>query len=163
MNGDEGSGSAAGNPTAAHGATSRPVTDLVVEHVRNVLRAYWADDQARRRRARELERAGYRIIDGGHTEGDSWAIYDWRTREVLASSDRGEPGDAAGTGFDPHRTWFHYDWLEDDVPLSEITTISLPPSLVLALDNWIGRTTTPDAEIAELIGWPVETVHDCRG
>ena len=158
----------AGGSTGADGATPRPdggsETDLVVEHIRNVLRAYRADDHARRRRARELERAGYRIVDGGQTGTDSWAIHDWRTGQVLAAGDYGSESDdlAARERLDPHRTWFHYDWLADDIPLSDVPVSGLPPSLALAVENWIGRTSTPDAEIAEFIDWPVQVVRDCR-
>jgi hypothetical protein len=43
-----------------------------------------------------------RIVRGGQTSGDSWAIYDRRTKELLAQGDTGlEEYDAAAERQDP--------------------------------------------------------------
>jgi hypothetical protein len=43
-----------------------------------------------------------RIVRGGQTSGDSWAIYDRRTKELLAQGDTGlEEYDAAAERLDP--------------------------------------------------------------
>lgn len=145
--------------TDAAGRTDRRGDCLVREHVRRVLQAHRNDDDARARRVGELERDGYRIVEGCQTDGDQWVIHDWRTGELLASGGGGIDGyDAACERLDPAQNWYDSDALYDDVPLSDVATPGVPATLANLLEEWVATTATPDAEIAEFVGWLVSTV-----
>jgi hypothetical protein len=151
---------AVGNPLTK---TTTNRTDIVREHIRRVLEAQAAADDARFHRAEDLERAGHRIIDGGQVSVDGWEIRDWRTDELIAEGDDGFAGyEAAVARLDPDNTWFHADLLDHDEPLPQVATPGLPPSLGRAIEDWIGQMSTSDEEIAEFIGWSVEKVRDHR-
>lgn len=161
--GDTYTRAAARASSATSTQNTRSGTDAVREHARRVLEATRSDDQARLRHAEELERAGHRIVDGGQTSGDSWAIYDWRTNHLLAEGDTGIEGyDAVAERLDPDEKWFHCDHLWNEVPLSDVETPGVPPSLGRAIEDWIGTTSTPDTEIAEFVGWSVDSVRAHR-
>ncbi len=161
--GDTYNRAAARASSATSTQNTRSGTDAVREHARRVLEASRGDDQARLRHVEELERAGHRIVGGGQTSGDSWAIYDWRTNQLIAEGDNGIEGyDAAAGRLGPDEKWFHSDHLWDDVPITDVEPVGLPPSLGLAIEDWIGAMSTPDAEIAEFIGWSVDSVRAHR-
>lgn len=150
----------AGAPAPRAGGTR---TDAVKEHVQRLLEAWQRTDDARYDRAEELERSGRRIITGGQTSQTGWDIRDWRTGELIAEGDDGITGyDAAAHRLDPDGTWFHEDHLDNDEPLPDVVTSGVPPSLGQALDDWINSLNTPDEEIAEFLGWPVEKVREYR-
>lgn len=137
--------------------------DAVREHACRVLQAASSENQTRLRHAEELERAGHRIVGGGQTGPDSWTIYDWRTNQLLAEGATGIEGyDAVAERLDPDDRWFHCDHLWDDVPLTDVETPGVPPSLGRAIEDWLGSTGTPDAEIAEFVGWSVDDVRARR-
>jgi hypothetical protein len=143
--------------------TAQPRTDVVREHIRRVLEAQLRADDARFERAEELERSGRRIVDGGQVSTDGWEIRDWRTDEVIAEGTDGlAEYEATVARLDPHDTWFHVDNLDDDEPRPYVTTPGMPPSLGRAIEDWIDELSTPDEEIAEFIGWPVEKVREHR-
>lgn len=161
--GDNYTRAAAKASNAGSTPSSRTGTDAVREHVRRVIEASRGDDQARLRRADELERDGYKIVDGGQIGPDTWAIYDWRTNQLLAEGDNGIEGyDAAAEELDPNEKWFHYDHLYDEVPLSDVETPGVPPSLGRAIEDWLGMESTPDTEIAAFVGWSVDEVRAHR-
>jgi hypothetical protein len=82
---------------------------------------------------------------------------------VLATGAGGLDGyDAETQRLDPEGKWFHRDLLQDEVPLSKVETPGVPPSLGQAIEDWLGAVGTPDEEIAEFIGWPVEKVTEHR-
>lgn len=138
------------------------LTDAVREHLRRVLAAQLHDGNARLQRAEELERSGRRIVAGGQVSDDGWEIRDWRTGEMIAEGTDGFAGyEAAADDLDPDGTWFHCDhlWGEE---LTEVTTPGVPPSLGTCLEDWIGQVSTPDEEIAELVGWTIEKVRQHR-
>jgi hypothetical protein len=151
---------AAGNPVTT-ATTNR--TDVVREHIRRVLQAQLQTDDARFERAEELERTGHRIVDGGQVSQNGWEIRDWHSGELIAQGEDGIAGyDAAAARLDPDNKWVHVDHLHDDVPLPEVMTPGLPPSLGRAIEEWIGQMSTTDEEIAEFVGWSVERVREHR-
>lgn len=153
----------AGAPPAPAPRAGGTGTDAVKAHVQRLLEAWQRTDDARYDRAEELKRSGRRIITGGQTSQNSWEIRDWRTDEVIAEGDDGITGyDAAADRLDPEGTWFHEDRLDADEPLPDVVTAGVPPSLGQALDDWINSLNTPDEEIAEFLGWPVEKVREYR-
>jgi hypothetical protein len=152
---------------AAAAAATSPLgggarTDAVVEHVKRLLRAQLATDDARYERLVELQQQGYRIVDGGQT-ATGWNILDWRTDEVIAEGADGWDGYVAATKrLFPDGRCIHVDSVTDDLPLPDVATPGVPPSLATALDEWIGQSSTSDGEIAEFIGWSVEKVREHR-
>ncbi|MEU1590541.1 hypothetical protein [Micromonospora sp. NPDC005710] len=135
--------------------------DAAVEHVRRLLRAQLTIDDARYERLEELEQKGYRIVDGGQVGVDEWKVLDWRTDEVIAEGDDGWEGYTAATKrLCPDGRWVHVDSLTDDLPLPEVNTPGVPPSLGKALYEWISQNSTSAEDIAQLIGWPVEKVRE---
>lgn len=140
-----------------------PETDVTREHIRRVLKAQRRAEDARLRRAEELERAGRRIVEGGQVSHDRWVIRDWRTDEVLAEGNGGlDEYDAVATRLDPDHTWFHADHLYDDEPEPYVTTPGMPPSLGAAIEDWVAAPASPDEEIAEFVGWSIEKVQEHR-
>ena len=147
--------------TSPLGGDVRSSGDAAVEHVKRLLRAQLAIDDARYERLEELEQQGYRIVDGGQVGVDGWNILDWRTDEVIAEGDDGWDGYTAATKrLCPDGKWVHVDSVTDDMPLPEVSTPGVPPSLAKALDEWISQMSTPDEEIAQFIGWSVEKVQE---
>lgn len=138
-------------------------TDVVKEHIRRVLEANRRGDDTKLERAEELERSGRRIVNGGQISGDSWEITDWRTGELIAEGSDGLTGyDLTADRLDPNGTWFHADHLSGDEPEPYVATPGMPPSLGQAIEEWVDMLSTPDEEIAEFIGWPVEKVREYR-
>ena len=83
--------------------------------------------------------------------------------QLLAEGGSGIEGyDAVAERLDPDKKWFHCDHLWDEVPLSDVETPGVPPSLGRAIEDWLATTSTPDTEIAEFIGWSVDTVRAHR-
>jgi hypothetical protein len=76
------------------------------------------------RKVAELEAQGYRVVDGGQTDGygdDGTAPYeytDWRTSEVLQSGRIASPADIP----DPPGSdmWYHIDRVLDNDDLNEV-------------------------------------------
>jgi hypothetical protein len=127
------------------------------------LEAYLHDGQAWLRYAETLERAGHRIVDGEQTGRDGWVISDWRTKQVIAGGVGGLDGyDAEAARLDPDSMWVHRSRLDDEVPLTDVETPGVPRSLGLAIEDWLGAGGTPDEEVAEFIGWPVDKVSQYR-
>lgn len=142
---------------------TRSSGEAAVEHVRRLLRAQLAIDDARFERLAELEQQGYRVVDGGQVGVDEWEIRDWDTNEVLAQGDDGWDGyTAAAKRLCPDGRMVHVDSVTDDMPLPEVTTPGVPRSLGQALDEWIGQSNTTVEEIAQFIGWSVEKVREHR-
>ncbi|MEU4218256.1 hypothetical protein [Actinoplanes sp. NPDC026623] len=134
--------------------------EAAVEHVRRLLRAQLATDDARYERLEELEQEGYRIVDGGQVGTDGWNILDWHTDEVIAEGDDGWDGYTAATKrLCPDGKWVHIDSVDDDLPLPQVSTPGVPPSLGQALDEWISQSDTSVEEIAQFVGWSVEKVR----
>lgn len=150
---------AAESPLGEGGARSSG--DAAVEHVRRLLRAQLAIDEARVDRLVELEQQGYRIVDGGQIGVDEWEIRDWDTNEVLAQGDDGWDGyTAAAKRIAPDGRMVHVDSVTDDMPLPEVSTPGVPPSLAQALYEWIGQSNTSAEDIAQFVGWSVEKVRE---
>lgn len=150
---------AAETPRGDGGARSSG--EAAVEHVRRLLRAQLAIDDARSERLKELEQQGHRIVDGGQVGVDEWNILDWNTHEVLAEGNDGWDGYAAAAKrLCPDGRMVHVDDVTDNMPLPQVSTPGVPPSLGQALDEWISRSDTPVEEIAQFIGWSVEKVRE---
>jgi hypothetical protein len=134
------------------------VTDLVQHYVRRLLEAPFAAEQARRRRAREIVRAGGRVVEGGLTSATGWELRDWLTGAVLARDDDGPAGlSAALAGA------YHADGLYAEEPGgSDEAMPGIPPSLSRTIEEWVCAPSTPDEEIAEFVRWPVEKVREHR-
>jgi hypothetical protein len=137
------------------------VTDVFREHVRRVLEANLRSKKAILDRAAELERSGRRIVSGGQVSQDGWEITDWRTNELIAEGGGGIAGyDATAARLDPENTWFHADHLGGDEPVPYVETPGVPETLGHAIEEWADSPSTPEEEIAEFIGWPVEKVRE---
>jgi hypothetical protein len=133
------------------------VSDLLEQHVRNVLEANFAFVTRTRRRVEELEAQGHRVISGGMIGQDAWDIVDWRTNEILAAGAGGaDELAAAARELDPDGTFVHYDSVVDDEDAGFVSTPGLPAGLAETVEEWV---LDGDAdEIAGFIGWPVEKV-----
>ncbi|GAB2594470.1 hypothetical protein Aab01nite_82980 [Paractinoplanes abujensis] len=123
-------------------------------YVRAYLRAPFRADEARRRRARQIVRAGGRVVTGGMTCGAQWELRDWLTDELVGRGSDGPGGlRVALLGL------CHADSLYAE---SDITTSDVPLSLRRALEEWVCEPDTPDEDIAEFVGWAVDLVRECR-
>ncbi|MFI5937620.1 hypothetical protein [Actinoplanes sp. NPDC051494] len=138
-------------------ATGITATDVVREHARRVLEAPFRADQARRDRADDLARRGYRIVTGGRTSASTWEVRDWRTGDLIVAGTRADVA-----RLDPGGTWYHADNLYADVPVPDVSTPGLPPSLARVVEDWLAHPATPDEEIAEFVGWTVARVREHR-
>lgn len=149
----------AGDPT---GRVDQHRADPVRAHIRALLLDQAADMSLRDAEIQELQAQGRRIVGGGQISRHEWEITDWATGQVLARGKDGlEEYAAASERLDPEGTWIHIDHVGPELsPLPD--TAGLPESLGTALADWIGSRSTPDEEIAEFIGWPVDKVSDCR-
>lgn len=137
--------------------------DLVRQHIRSVLETILADEQRRQAHVAQLERDGHRIVTGGSSGRRKWKIVDWRTNEVIAEGNDGAAGcEAAWNRLDPNNTWYNIDHIDNEVPLTDVTTPGLPTGLGEALTEWVEEDRASDEEVAEFIGWPVERVRECR-
>ena len=133
------------------------------QHVRNVLEAVYALDQAHLGRLEQLERDGHRIVDGGQIGQKSWEVTDWRTGQQLAVGHDGlEEYEEVCERLGVPGKWFHRDHVDDEV-FAVVDTPGVPATLAESLQEWVEQSGTPDSEIAELAGWPVEKVHRLRG
>lgn len=133
-------------------------TDTAVrDYVQALLRQHLADEEARQERIRILEEAGRRIVDGGQTGQDTWAITDWRTGDLIASGtgDYSDYDDAAQR-LDPDNTWLHIDNVDADS--TSVKPVGIPASLADALQDWLGYAATTDEDVAQFVGWSVEEV-----
>ncbi len=144
--------------------------DPTRKFVQAVLEACKLDAIARSTRVQEAEAAGQRIVNGGQTGsyndatgGAPWEITDWRTGSVLASGtgDLAEE-EAAMARIDADGTFIHIDALWEDIEPAHVTSDELPPSLADALEEWVQSTGTPDEDIAEWAGWPLDQVRLAR-
>ncbi len=131
--------------------------DLVRWHVRKLLEAPFAAEEARRRRACEIIRTGRRVVEGGLISATGWELRDWQTRAVIARGDDGPAGLCAALA-----GAYHADGLYAEVPGTDPATPGIPPSLGRAIEEWVGAPSTPDEEIAQLLGWPVGKVREHR-
>ena len=97
------------------------------------------------------------MVEGGLTSVTGWELRDWQTGEVIARGDDGPAGlYAALAGA------YHADGLYAEVPGADPATPGMPPSLGRAIEEWVGAPSTPDEEIAQLVGWPVGKVREHR-
>ncbi|MFC3986652.1 hypothetical protein [Streptosporangium jomthongense] len=141
------------------------MSHAIRDHVRKILLARAADNEAEAAKIQEIEAAGGRIITGGQIDKDEWEILDWRTEERLAHGHNGLDGYAeACLRLDPEGRWHHIDPLTEEIGLTEPSlTDGVPLSLAEALLNWVESLSTPDEEIAEIAGWDVAEVARCLG
>lgn len=111
-----------------------------------------------------LEAAGIQVIDGDQgASGDAWEITDWRTGGLIASGSGGHDGwGKILRELDPCGSWVHVDWLIDQIPAIKIHPDRIPQSLADAIETWVESSETPDEDIAEIAGWPVEKVREHR-
>jgi hypothetical protein len=132
-------------------------------HVRKILRATAAQDEADAEKIRELEASGLRIVDGGQLSGDSWEIHDWRTGARIAAGDDGHDGyDAACERLDPDGKWRHIDRVLEDAELPVASsTEGVPPTLSDALHEWVASPSTPHEDIAEIADWDASEIERC--
>jgi hypothetical protein len=149
--------------------------DLTKEHAREVLRANNAQLDKEAARIAELESQGFRIVDGGQKSGwyerDGQQVCqcvttDWRTGEVLLEIEvtSVDEFDAAANAIKGSERWWHIDVIfdnDDDHLPHDVTTPGLPPSLQGAIRDWVTEPSTPDEEVADWVGWPVEQVKKC--
>jgi hypothetical protein len=106
-----------------------------------------------------LERDGRHLFDGGQVGPDTWEIYDWRTKELLAKGTGGFEGyDAALDRLDPDGVFYDSDNLCDAVPFPHVQTPGVPSSLSEVLEEWTLSRHAPAEEVAAFIGWTVEKV-----
>ncbi|GAA2564250.1 hypothetical protein GCM10010435_40660 [Winogradskya consettensis] len=135
------------------------VSNLLKEHVQNVLEANFASLGQTRQRIEELEAQGHRIITGGQIGDDGWDIIDWRTSEILAAGGGGiEAYEAAAAELDPDGKFVHHDRILEDEDLTYVSSPELPDGLANAIEDW---ALAEDAEeVAEFIGWPVGKVEE---
>jgi hypothetical protein len=139
------------------------VSDAVRDHVRRVLQASRAYDDALEAKATELERAGHRIINCDQADHDAWDVTDWRTGETIAEGDGHIEGyDRAADQLDPDDKWFHIDQVAKGIPNDCAPAIGIPQSLGEAIESWAESTSTTDEDIAEVAGWSVQTVREYR-
>ena len=133
-------------------------TDTAVrDYVQALLRQHRADEDNRLESIRALEEAGRRIVDGGQTGQDTWAITDWRTGDLIASGTGGyDDYGAAAARLDPDGKWLHIDNIDADS--TSVEPVGLPASLAEALQDWLGLVATTDEEVAQFVGWSVEEV-----
>lgn len=137
--------------------------ELVKQHVIALLGKSRELQEAIEQRVREHEAAGGRVIDGGPVDHDTWEVTDYGTGETLAKGDYGLQGLFECLGSSQAESWALIDPLTEDLYDDELLiTPGLPESLCDALDNWIGSRATPDEEVAEFVGWPVERVAQAR-
>jgi hypothetical protein len=138
------------------------MNDPVRDHARLVLQAPLQADRHRRKRAEDLVRRGFRIVEGGCVLGSIWEFRDWTTGEVIARGDDGPAGcRATAARLDPAGIWYHADNLYDE-PVDDLITHGVPASLGRAIEEWVAQPSTPDEEIAGFIGWPVDRVREHR-
>ena len=55
---------------------------------------------------------------------------------------------------------YYADELFAAVPGPETVTPGVPPSLGRVIEDWVFAPGTPDREIADFVGWPVERVRE---
>lgn len=132
------------------------VTELVRNHVRKLLLAPSLAENARRRRAREIVRAGYTVVQDVRVSATGWELRDFLTGAVIACGDDFPAGlDAALAN-----RYLARD-LYTEIPGLELTTPGIPPSLSRAIEEWVFAPSTPDEEIAEFVGWTPGRVREC--
>lgn len=137
------------------------MSDLLKEHVKNVLEANFAGVADIRRRIEELEAQGHRIITGGQIGQDGWDIIDWRTNEILAAGAGGlDEYEAAARDLDPDDKFVHHDRILEDEDLEYVATPGIPDGIANAVEDWVLSDDADPEEIAEFIGWPVEKVEE---
>ena len=84
---------------------------------------------------------------------------------MLASGTDGLAGyEAAGARLDPDDTWFHIDHADGDEDdyAEPVDHHGVPESLANALQDWLGMTSTPNEDVAVVVGWSVEEVKRHR-
>lgn len=146
-------GGTVNNISTPHAGTDTEVRD----YVQALLRQYRTDEDARQERIRALEAEGRRIVDGGQTGQDAWAITDWRTGNLIAKGTGGHRDyDAAAARLDPDGKWLHIDTVDAD-PVN-VEPVGIPASLADALQDWLGSAGTADEDVAEFVGWSVEDI-----
>ena len=135
----------------------------IAVHIMKILRIHASEHAALAAKISEIEANGGTIVDGGQVSEDRWEIRNWRTGALIASASDGLAGyEEAGDRLDPDSRWWHIDRVRDHVDLIDISpTPGLPPSLAKALEEWIGMTSTPYDEIAEVAGCDVAEVESC--
>lgn len=137
--------------------------DLVKQHVIALLGKSCELHEAIEQRVREHESAGGLVVNAGQVDHDTWEVTDYRTGETLAKGDGGLQGLFECLGSSQAASWALIDPLTENLYDDELLiTPGLPESLCEALDNWIGSRATPDEEVAEFVGWPVERVAEAR-
>ena len=132
------------------------MTDFVRHHVRKLLLAPALAEEARRRRARELVRAGRRVVQDVRVSATGWELRDFLDGAVIACGDDFPAGlDAALAGRYLARN------LYAEIPGPDLATPGIPPSLSHAIEEWVFAPSTPDEEIAEFVGWTPGEVREC--
>ncbi|WP_157435824.1 hypothetical protein [Actinospica robiniae] len=148
--------------TAESATRNLGLADAIAAHIQQILRTYDTERAARLAKLEELEAQGKKIVDGGPTRGDGWAVFDWRTGAKIAEGTGDDEYEAACRQLDPDEQWWHRDNLSEYVDTVRIPpTPGLPPSLGKVLEEWIANLGTPLEEIADVAGLEVEEVERC--
>lgn len=135
---------------------------IVKKHIETLLQHENYIDNAREAILRGYEAKGYRIVDGGQTDHDTWEVKDYRTGETIVQGGGGIDGYLETVGSDQGKMWVDIDPLTEDLyDEPEPVTEGLPESLCEALSNWV--STADSEDIAEFIDWPVERVEAATG
>ncbi|WP_159026601.1 hypothetical protein [Streptomyces vietnamensis] len=135
------------------------VTGPVQQYIEALLRRSLAERLNRLERLEQLEKDGHRIIDGGQTHGDAWEITDWRTGDLIERGIGGYPGyDKAVQRLDPDGKWILHENVDNDDDQEDIEPVGVPASFADLLQDWLGLRSTPDEDVAAVVGWSVEEV-----
>ncbi|MEU3401376.1 hypothetical protein [Streptomyces filamentosus] len=135
------------------------ITGRVQQYIEALLRRSLADRLRRLERIEQLEKDGYRIIEGGQTHGDEWEITDWRTGELIARGVGGYQGyDEAADRLDPDDKWILHENVDNDDDQEAVEPAGVPDSLADSLQEWLGWANTADEDVATVVGWSVEEV-----
>lgn len=110
------------------------LTAAVIAHVE-------ANDDATEARCKELEALGHRIVDGGQIGQYDWEYTDYRTGEVLASSERGDSLAKVEESWDTNK-WWHIDPITEDTWNLDLPTVegipdSIAESIAETIEMWV--------------------------
>ncbi|OKJ52560.1 hypothetical protein [Streptomyces sp. CB02261] len=141
-------------------ASSTPlITGPVQQYIEALLRRSLDDRLSHLERIEQLEKDGHRIIDAGQTYGEAWEITDWRTGELIERGIGGDKGyDMAVRRLDPAGKWILHENVDNDDDQEAVEPVGVPASFADLLQDWLSLTSTPDEDVAAVVGWSVEEV-----
>lgn len=117
------------------------MTNVIAKLAAAIIVLNESNEAAAEARCKELESQGHRIVNGGQIGRHEWEYTDYRTGEVLASSERGDSLRMVEEAWDANK-WWHIDPIEEDTWKLDLPTIEGIPAglaepLAQEIEMWI--------------------------